>query len=71
MDIDYNLIMQEVAAEYGVAVADPRQELDDNPMDYLDFCHPNVSGHERVAEVLVPVLRAALAGQVDREQRVN
>ena len=71
MDTDYNLIMQEVAAEYGVAVADPRQELDDNPMDYLDFCHPNVNGHERVAEVLVPVLRAALAGQVDRERRVN
>ena len=52
LDTDYNQIMKDVATEYAVEVVDAGHVLDENPSDYVDFCHFNISGHRKIAHLL-------------------
>jgi lysophospholipase L1-like esterase len=56
LDRDYNRIMQEVAAQYGVRVVDARKVLDEEPGDYVDFCHFNAAGHRKVGQLLAEAI---------------
>ena len=56
LDRDYNRIMEEVAAQYGVAIVDPRKAIDEEPGDYVDFCHFNAGAHHKVATLLAQQL---------------
>lgn len=62
LDTTYDDIMREVAAAHGVQLIDGGRAVDADPGDYLDMCHFNAEGHQRVAEVLAPAIRALLDG---------
>jgi lysophospholipase L1-like esterase len=51
-DSEYNRIMEEVAHEQNVKLVNARPTLDEDPTIYLDFCHPGVEGHRKIAELL-------------------
>jgi lysophospholipase L1-like esterase len=61
LDTTYNDIMREVAAAHGVPLIDGGSAVDADPGDYVDMCHFNAEGHQRVAEALAPAIRALLA----------
>ncbi len=52
LDRDYNRIMEEVAREQNIKLVDGRPALDEDPAIYLDFCHPDVEGHRKIANLL-------------------
>lgn len=52
LDTTYNEIMRQVAHEHGVELVDAGGLLDEHPGDYIDNCHFNVDGHQRVGELL-------------------
>ena len=60
LDRDYNRIMKEVASEYRVPIVDGASVLDAHPEDFVDFCHFNASGHQRVAELVAAEIAKAL-----------
>jgi lysophospholipase L1-like esterase len=68
LDTTYNDIMREVAAAHGVQLIDGGHAVDADPGDYLDMCHFDAEGHQRVAEVLAPAIRALLA-RADSERQ--
>jgi lysophospholipase L1-like esterase len=52
LDSEYNRVMNEVAAEYGVDIVDAGRVLDEAPAHYFDFCHFDAPGHEKVGTLL-------------------
>lgn len=52
LDTDYNRVMASVATEHSIEVIDAGRVLDENPSDYLDFCHFNANGHWKIARLL-------------------
>lgn len=52
LDTAYNDIMRQVARDYGVELVDAATVLDEQPEDYIDFCHFNEDGHRRVGALL-------------------
>lgn len=52
LDTEYNEIMREVAAEYNVETLDAGRFIDENPSDYIDFCHIDEEGHRKIAYLL-------------------
>jgi lysophospholipase L1-like esterase len=61
LDTTYDDIMREVAAARGVPVIEGGRAVDADPGDYLDMCHFNAEGHQRVADELTPTIQALLA----------
>jgi len=57
LDREYNQIMYDLALESGIKFVDGGSALDQHPSDYLDFCHPDVQGHQRLADLLLPILQ--------------
>lgn len=56
LDVEYNNIMWSVAKEYGIEVVDAGKALDEDPSMYVDFCHPNKRGYEKIAYLLYPAV---------------
>jgi len=52
LDREYNRIMREVGAQYGVPVVDAATVLDAHPSTYVDFCHFDAAGQRQVALLL-------------------
>ena len=51
-DMQYNKIMREVAREYNVELVDAGSELARHPSTYIDFCHFDENGHQKIAVLL-------------------
>jgi lysophospholipase L1-like esterase len=56
-DIEYNEIMRSVGRQYGIRLVEIGQALDEDPSLYLDDAHPNEKGHEKIARLLLPVVK--------------
>jgi lysophospholipase L1-like esterase len=57
LDSDYHKIMIEVGRELGVAVVDARPILAEDNNLYIDMSHPDESGHERIAALLLEAIK--------------
>ena len=57
LDSDYHRIMIEVGRELGVSVVDARPILDESEHMFIDMSHPDESGHERIAALLLEALK--------------
>ena len=51
LDTEYNQIMKQVAKDYNVKIIDAGRVLDQNN-SYLDICHPDIKGHQKIAHLL-------------------
>jgi lysophospholipase L1-like esterase len=62
---EFDAVMDEVAAEYGLVVVDPAAALaaEGASSVFLDAVHPSARGHEIIARELLPAVRAALPGR--------
>lgn len=60
-DYQYNDIMRDVAMKQGLRVVEAGNMLDEQPSDYLDWCHPDANGHRRIAILLKDTIVATLA----------
>jgi len=56
-DDEYNEIVRSVGRQYGIRVVEVGQALDEDPSLYLDDAHPDVKGHEKIAGLLLPVVK--------------
>jgi lysophospholipase L1-like esterase len=61
LDTEYNTIMKDVAAKHAVEVVDAGRVLDQHLSDYVDFCHFNGNGHQRIAHLLRDHLQPIVA----------
>lgn len=52
LDTEYNEIVRKVAEEYGVEVVEAGELLHQSSSNYLDFCHPDENGHQKIATLL-------------------
>jgi hypothetical protein len=57
LDSDYHEIMIEVGRELGVPVVDARPILAEDNNVFIDMSHPDESGHERIAALLLDALK--------------
>ncbi len=62
LDAAYNDIMRQVARDHAVALVDATEVLDQNPSDFIDFCHFNADGHRRVGQLLAGRISEILFG---------
>lgn len=60
LDTTYNEIMREVARENHVRIVEAAAAIDQDPYVYIDHCHFNELGHQKVAELLAPQVADAL-----------
>lgn len=60
-DIEYNDIMRKVAKEFHITVVEAGRALDDDPSFFLDNCHPNEKGHQKIASLLQAAIAETLA----------
>ena len=51
LDTEYNQIMMQVAENDNVKIIDAGRVLDQNN-SYVDFCHPDIKGHQKIAHLL-------------------
>jgi len=58
LDTEYHDVMRQVGAEYRVPVLDARAVL--GPGDYIDGCHFDADGHEKVARMLYETVSGTL-----------
>lgn len=69
-DVEYNEIMRSVAKEYDVKVVEAGRALDEDPSLYLDNCHPNERGHQKIAGLLHAAVNEILAKRDGADQGV-
>jgi lysophospholipase L1-like esterase len=53
LDSDYHRIMTEVSREFALTTVDARPLLDQHVEWFIDACHPDETGHARIAELLL------------------
>ena len=56
LDSVYHQVMIEVGQEMGIKVVDARPFLD-NPLGYLDACHPDEAGHAQIAKMMLKAIQ--------------
>ncbi|OGI62659.1 MAG: hypothetical protein A2W18_02790 [Candidatus Muproteobacteria bacterium RBG_16_60_9] len=61
LDSTYNDIMRDVARDSGAELVDGAVVLDQDPFVYIDFCHFNAIGHQRIGELLARRIERLLA----------
>jgi len=59
-DMQYNEIMRDVAREYNVELVDAGSELARHPSTYIDYCHFDENGHQKIAVLLSESIRKIL-----------
>lgn len=59
---EFDVVIDEIAAEYDLPVVDPWPALDAERQSFVfgDAVHPTERGHEIIAQQLLPVVRDAL-----------
>jgi lysophospholipase L1-like esterase len=60
LDTDYNAIMREVAATNQVEIVDGAAVVEQQPSDFIDYCHFNARAHERLGKMLAEKIAAML-----------
>lgn len=65
LDTEYQQIMRDVGARYGVPVIDAVAELNVNADVYFDQCHFDKNGHEVVGRLIVNAIKTAKATAQD------
>ena len=60
LDTEYNAIMRDVATKHNIRLVDAGSVLDKYPSTFLDMCHPDAEGHEKIAHLLYDTLKEML-----------
>ncbi len=60
LDTEYNDIMRDVAQRTGSEVVEGADALEQQPGDFIDYCHFNADGHRRLGELLAKKIAAKL-----------
>jgi len=59
LDSEYNIIMRDVAEQFGDEVIDAGSELDKTPSVYIDFCHFDAQGQAIVGKLVADAIKSA------------
>lgn len=71
LDKVYNDVMIEVGHELGVKVVDARPMLDSDPDMFIDMCHPDESGHARIAALVLKALETVAPALTGGAQKIG